>query len=149
MFFKKSPYDIDHDGLQQKSKKKPITAEAKRLVLWLLVSTVLSFLIYYTCVSLRFPYIFFVYIALAAGFFIGYLIYNQGFVLRDATPEMLDDRLSSEEKEQMLEDAKARMHRSRWMLTIIIPLVVTVLVDVLYVWFLADLIAEFQTILGI
>jgi hypothetical protein len=83
----------------------------------------------------------FVYAGLAAVLLIGYVIYNQGFVLRGVTPEMLDDQLPLEEREGMIARAAARYEASRWIMTLIIPLVVAVLVDALYIYLLSDLIA--------
>ena len=77
---------------------------------------------------------------LAAVLLLVYVIYNQGFVLRGATPEMLDESLPVEERQAMIDKAAARYHSSRWMMTVIIPLIVAVLADALYVYFLADLI---------
>lgn len=140
LFGKKSPYDVDNDGLQRKKTRKPITKEAKKTALLLLMNTLLALLIYFGCVALGFSAIFFVFIALAAVLLLVYVIYNQGFVLRGATPEMLDESLPVEERQAMIDKAAARYHSSRWMMTVIIPLIVAVLADALYVYFLADLI---------
>ena len=140
LFGKKSPYDVDNDGLQRKKTRKPITKEAKKTALLLLMNTMLALLIYFGCVALGFSAIFFVFVTLAAVLLLVYVIYNQGFVLRGATPEMLDESLPVEERQAMIDKAAARYHSSRWMMTVIIPLIVAVLADALYVYFLADLI---------
>ena len=44
------------------------------------------------------------------------------------------------DRQAMIDKAAARYHSSRWMMTVIIPLIVAVLADALYVYFLADLI---------
>ena len=90
LFGKKSPYDVDNDGLQRKKTRKPITKEAKKTAMLLLMNTMLALLIYFGCIALGFSAIFFVFITLAAVLLLVYVIYNQGFVLRGATPEMLD-----------------------------------------------------------
>ena len=140
LFGKKSPYDVDNDGLQRKKTRKPITKEAKKTALLLLMNTLLALLIYFGCIALGFSAIFFVFVTLAAVLLLVYVIYNQGFVLRGATPEMLDESLPVEERQAMIDKAAARYHSSRWMMTVIIPLIVAVLADALYVYFLADLI---------
>lgn len=140
LFGKKSPYDVDNDGLQRKKTRKPITKEAKKTALLLLMNTMLALLIYFGCIALGFSAIFFVFVTLAAVLLLVYVIYNQGFVLRGATPEMLDESLPVEERQAMIDKAAARYHSSRWMMTVIIPLIVAVLADALYVYFLADLI---------
>ena len=140
LFGKKSPYDVDNDGLQRKKTRKPITKEAKKTALLLLMNTLLALLIYFSCIALGFSAIFFVFVTLAAVLLLVYVIYNQGFVLRGATPEMLDESLPVEERQAMIDKAAARYTSSRWMMTVIIPLLVAVLADALYVYFLADLI---------
>ena len=104
------------------------------------MNTLLALLIYFGCIALGFSAIFFVFVTLAAVLLLVYVIYNQGFVLRGATPEMLDESLPVEERQAMIDKAAARYHSSRWMMTVIIPLIVAVLADALYVYFLADLI---------
>ena len=140
LFGKKSPYDVDNDGLQRKKMRKPITKEAKKTAMLLLMNTMLALLIYFGCIALGFSAIFFVFITLAAVLLLVYVIYNQGFVLRGATPEMLDESLPMEERQAMIDKAAARYSSSRWMMTVIIPLIVAVLADALYIYFLADLI---------
>jgi hypothetical protein len=140
LFGKKSPYDVDNDGLQRKKTRKPITKEAKKTAMLLLMNTMLALLIYFGCIALGFSAIFFVFITLAAVLLLVYVIYNQGFVLRGATPEMLDESLPVEERQAMIDKAAARYSSSRWMMTVIIPLIVAVLADAIYIYFLADLI---------
>ena len=146
-FFKKSPYDIDHDGLNRRSKNKPVSKQAQKTAILVLVNTLLAFVLYYGCVALMFNAIFFIYIGLASVLLIAYVIYNQGFALRGATPEMLDETLPLEERQAMIDRAKARDASSRWMMTLILPLIVTVLVDVLYIYFLADALAMLKELL--
>ena len=121
-------------------KRKPITKEAKKTAMLLLMNTMLALLIYFGCIALGFSEIFFVFITLAAVLLLVYVIYNQGFVLRGATPEMLDESLPMEERQAMIDKAAARYSSSRWMMTVIIPLIVAVLADAIYIYFLADLI---------
>ena len=111
------------------------------------MNTILFFGLYYACVAMRFNAVFFVYIGLAAVLLIIYAVYNQGFVLRGATPEMLDEKLPLAQRQAMIDQAAARDTASRWMLTLILPLIVTVLADALYVYFLADALAFLKEIL--
>ena len=141
LFFKKSPYEVDNEGLTRHKARKPITKEAKRTALLLLGNSILALAIYFGCIAARLPWIMFVYAGLAAALLIGYVIYNQGFVLRGVTPEMLDDQLPLEERETMIARAAARYAASRWIMTLIIPLVLAVLVDALYIYLLSDLLA--------
>ena len=116
-----------------------VSREGKRLMLLLIFNTLLSLFIYFGCVEIGFSPIFFVYIGLAAVLLIAYVVYNRGFVLKGATPEMLSDELSPAQKQQMLDQAAARLRDSRWMLTLVIPIVLALLLDAVYLFFLEDL----------
>lgn len=108
----------------------------KQLIL-LLVNTVLFFGLYRTllfyaektqetflsfCVML-------LYMLLLLGFVLGYLIYNRFFTRENLTPQQLPDSMTTAEKQAFLEDAKTRKSKSKWMMLIIFPLVVTFLMD--------------------
>ena len=70
-----------------------------------------------------------VYLILLLGFVLAYLIYNR-FLYRDGlSADQLPCAWSAEEKIAFIEDAKHRKARSRWMLLIIFPLVVTFMID--------------------
>ena len=71
-----------------------------------------------------------------------YVVYNKGFVYRNVTPEMLPDTLSDAQKTAILEEAEKRRTRSGWILTFLIPFLVTFIAEscVLFIWepFLKD-----------
>lgn len=71
-----------------------------------------------------------------AGFLIAYLIYNRGFTRKDVTLDMLPDGWSEEKKVEFIENSKSKYQRSKWMLTVIIPLMIPILFDalVLFTW---------------
>ena len=69
------------------------------------------------------------YLTLLLGFTIAYLVYNRFFYRHGLTKDQLSDEWSDEEKEAFLADAAARVQKSKWMLTIIIPLLFTFLID--------------------
>ena len=75
------------------------------------------------------------YLALTVGFLAAYIIYNRGFPRRDLNRDMLSDDMSNAEKDALIEDVRTRFERSKWMLTVIFPLVMTFCFDlfVLYV----------------
>jgi hypothetical protein len=125
--------------MPRKSSDRGVSREGKKLMLLLILNTLLSLLVYFGCVELGFSAIFFVYVGLAAVLLVVYVAYNRGFVLKGATPEMLSDELTPVQKQVMLDSAAARLHDSRWMLTVIIPLVLTLLLDAVYLFFLEDL----------
>ena len=69
------------------------------------------------------------YMALLVGFVLGYLIYNRFLYRKNLTVEDLPDTMSPEEKEAFLADGKERLQKSKWVMLIILPLVITFLVD--------------------
>lgn len=108
-----------------------------RYFVMLVVNTILFFTVYRVLISygeltdktfLAFVSMV-VYFALLLGFALAYLIYNRFFYRHGLTKEQLSDEWSDEEKEAFLADAALRMQKSKWMLTIIIPLLFTFLID--------------------
>lgn len=75
-----------------------------------------------------------VYLAALGTVSIGYVFYNRGFSRKNVTVDMLPDTMSEQEKEDFIEDAKIRMKRSKWCLTLIIPLVFTFFMDIFYLF---------------
>ena len=61
-------------------------------------------------------------------------IYNKGFSAKDVTPDMLPDTMSQDEKQAFIEDGKLRLRRSRWMLTLLIPIILTIACDMFYLF---------------
>ena len=112
------------------------TQKFRHLVL-LVVNTVLFFTVYRVLISYgeltdRTFYAFVamvLYFALLLGFTIAYLIYNRFFYRQGVTKEQLPDEWSEAEKELFFADAATRVQKSKWMLTVIFPLVVTFLID--------------------
>ncbi len=72
-----------------------------------------------------------VYSLLLLGFGLAYLIYNRFFFKKGLTKEQLPDTMTEEQKDAFLLDGELRLARSKWMLLIIIPLLVTFFVDAL------------------
>lgn len=109
--------------------------EKKKLMAYLLAnSAILITLYFFLSETLQFLYIAPIYLAVGAGLGIYYVIYNRGFVAKNATPDMLPDTMTLAEKQAFLQDAKERLRRSRWVLTILIPIVLAFLADVVYLY---------------
>ena len=108
-----------------------------RYLALLIVNTVLFFSLYRILLNFAemsqqtFPsfVVMVVYMALLLGFVLAYLIYNRFFYREGITVEQLSPLWSEEQKNDFIEDAKRRKARSKWMLLIIFPLVVTFMVD--------------------
>ena len=155
LFGRKSPYDIDHPGLDLRSSRNAdgsrrrlvpdgaTTPEGKKLTLRLILNTMLAVAVYFTCVALEFIYMMYAYLALAAVLLVIYVAYNRGFALRGVTPDMLPDTLTLEQKKQRLDEAARRMKDSRWMLTVIIPFVIVFMCEALYLFVWDSYLADF------
>ncbi|MBQ7335075.1 MAG: hypothetical protein IJW92_01195 [Clostridia bacterium] len=108
-------------------------SEAKKLMLLLLANTVILIFVYFFTANLGFP-IHYIYLTAAAGLAIYYVIYNRGFAGKGITPEMLPDTMSPEEKQEFIEDCRRRLKKSRWVLTILLPLIITFAIDIFYLF---------------
>ena len=69
------------------------------------------------------------YMVLLLGFSLAYIIYNRLFLRHGITPEELPDTMTAAEKEAYIADGRLRIQKSKWMLTVIIPLLFTFLID--------------------
>ncbi len=69
------------------------------------------------------------YIVIASVLIIAYFIINRAFTGSGVTYEMLPDTMTHKEKEEYLADVADRERRSRPMLMVIFPIIVTLLVD--------------------
>lgn len=115
--------------------KKEITAETKKIMIFLLInSVILIFLYFWIPTCWEFEYLPAIYLAVGVALALYYVIYNRGFALKNATPEMLPAHLSAIDKQRMLEDAKAREKKSRWTLTLLVPIILTFLADMVYLF---------------
>ena len=69
------------------------------------------------------------YVAIASILIIAYFIVNRAFTGSGVTYEMLPDTMTQKEKEEYLADVADRERRSRPMLMVIFPVIITLLVD--------------------
>ena len=109
--------------------------DTKTLLLYLLINTVALIAIYYL-VAKVFPYIPLVYLLVGGALGLYYVIYNKGLTGRGVTPEMLPDSMTREEKEAWIEERRNLLTKSRWMLTLIFPIALTLTVDVVLMFLL-------------
>ena len=109
----------------------------KRYLILLIVNTFLFLLIYrvplaYAELTDKTFFAFLVmvlYLALLLGFVLAYLIYNRFLCRKGITSEQLPAEWSVEQKISFIEDGNRRLQRSKWMITIIFPLVFTLMID--------------------
>lgn len=128
MFFSKKPDD---------GTKKPVSTQAKLHFVMLIVNTILFFVLYRVLLNLattvQTAYISYLvmigYAVLLVGFTLAYLIYNRFLYRKGLTKEDLNPEWTEEQKEAFLADGEERLERSKWMMVIILPLVLTFLFD--------------------
>ena len=115
-----------------------------RYMIILIINTILFFavykvLLYYaelTQVTVYSFVVMVVYMALFVIFLVAYLIYNRFLYRKNLTPEDLPDTMSPEQKEAFIADGNLRLKKSKWMMLIILPLVVTFLIDAIDIFIL-------------
>lgn len=127
--------------LQPSDQNSEKIAERKALMGRLLLHCVLILAIYYVLVYLKFEYIFHIYVAVGVCIGAYYVIYNRGFVGKNLTPEMLPDTMTAAQKQAFIEDCQARMKKSRWALTVLIPIILTIAVDMFYLFVIQGMFA--------
>ena len=129
---------------------KNISAETKKLFIITLINSLMLAFIYFGAMSTNIVVIpafvitaypimlgqivYFTYWTVFAVFIIVYLVYNRAFRRKGITPDMLPDTMSAEEKEEYINDGKRRQADSKWMLAVIIPLLVTIGLDAIYLF---------------
>ena len=69
------------------------------------------------------------YMIALAALVLAYIIYNKGMYLKGVTEEMLPDEMSLEEKRALIDGAKRRLERSKWMIMLIIGFISTFAVE--------------------
>lgn len=119
-----------------------LSPEKKRLILTVAANSALLSLIYFgACYGITDPALWPIPLIVSVGywvafaaFLIAYVIYNRAFSRRNLTPDMLPRDWSLEKREEYVADGKRRLERSKWMLSVIIPLLVPIALDALYLF---------------
>lgn len=135
---------------ESRPEKKQLSQSAIKQIYLLIINSLILMFLYFGTMNLQveiipagvltsYPIFLgqFVYVAywLAfAGFLLAYMIYNRGFTRKGITAEMLPDSWSAEKKEEFIADGKRRIERSKWMLSVLIPLTVTIAADAIYLF---------------
>lgn len=116
-------------AVTDKSDKKPFNW---MLLTVLVGNTVIFFAVYRLAIQTTvFPFVLGLYLTLAAVLTVAYVVYNRGFSRRGVTVDMLPDTMSAQEKCEFIADGERRMKKSKWMLTILFPLLVTFGFDIM------------------
>ena len=126
---------------------KPITPEAKKRAISLVINSLIILAIYYMAMGLENIIIqnivMIAYMAIFGVSLIAYIIYNRAFTRKNITRDMLPDTWSDEEKDNFINDGKERMKKSEWMLNIIFPFLVTFMCEALYLFVWTDFLENF------
>ena len=118
--------------------KKPFSEKSKKELGLLILACFIFMLVYFAAASIPVPIISFIvtwaYMLGLAVFVIVYVVYNYAFSRKNITPEMLPDDWSAEKKSEYIRKGEERARKSRWMIFIIFPLIVTFIADMLYLF---------------
>ncbi|MBQ8258877.1 MAG: hypothetical protein IJY97_04865 [Clostridia bacterium] len=115
---------------EHQSVKEAVNAFNWKRALILVLSTVVSMGIYFFLTSTPlWKVAVLAYIVIASVLIIAYFIINRAFTGSGVTYEMLPDTMTHKEKEEYLADVADRERRSRPMLMVIFPIILTLLVD--------------------
>lgn len=126
---------------KQQSVKEAVDAFNWRRALKLVLSTVIAMGIYfYLSSTALWKVAVIAYVAIASVLIVAYFIINRAFTGSGVTYEMLPDTMTKQEKEEYLADVADRERRSRPMLMVIFPVIITLLVDLFRLFVLDGLI---------
>lgn len=118
-------------------KKAPSEKTKKEMLIIVALSLAFMFF-YFAAAYIPVPYVSFIvmilYMLALAGFAVAYIAYNYAFTRKDVTTDMLPDDWSDEKKHEFIQKGKDRAQKSRWMIFVIFPLIVTFMADVLYLF---------------
>lgn len=121
-----------------KKEPKPISPKAKKLAVSLVINSLILLFVYYGAMGLEIQILSSIvmigYMLVFGGFLIAYIAYNRAFSRKGITPDMLPSSWTEEQKQSYIEDGKIREEKSRWMLSVIIPFLVTFIAEALYLF---------------
>ena len=124
-----------------KHKNKP---EVNKNLLLLAVNTVVLMILYfYVSEQWQFVYMPHIYLAVGGVCAIGYVVYNRGMTKR-VTPDEFSPNLPYEERERMATEINRRLERSKWVLTLLIPILFVFAIDMVYLFVLPMFSGWFQ-----
>lgn len=125
---------------QSKASKtvKNVSPQAKRKAALIIANTLILTFIYFGAMSIDQPLLSIVVTAVYwvafAVLLTVYLIYNRAFSRKSISADMLPDSWSEEKKETYISDGKRRTENSKWMLAVIIPIMIPIMLDAIYLF---------------
>ena len=132
--------DPNNQNNQEQGEKKRLSPAQKK-TLFRLILLVVNTLLFFTVYRVLLYYgeltdqtfgsfiVMAIYTALLCGFVLAYLIYNRFLYRKGVTAEQLPAEWDEEKKAEFLADGERRLEKSKWMLTVIIPLLLTFMID--------------------
>lgn len=116
---------------KQQSVSEAVNAFNWKRALILVLSTVFAMGLYFFLMNIYslWKIVVIAYVAVASVLIVAYFIINRAFTGSGVTYEMLPDTMSHDEKEEYLADVADREKRSRPLLLVIFPVIITLLVD--------------------
>lgn len=123
--------------LTPRGAREPVPDGHRHMIL-LIVNTVFFIALYYLIPLLGFRYMPFIYLAIGTASALWFVIYNRGFNTRGKTPEMLPEEIPFAEREAMIAEGKRRFDKSKWILTVILPVIFTILIDIIYLFLIPE-----------
>ena len=116
---------------KQQSVSEAVNAFNWKRALILAISTAFAMGLYFFLMNIYslWKFVVIAYVAVASVLIVAYFIINRAFTGSGVTYEMLPDTMSHDEKEEYLADVAAREKRSRPLLLVIFPVIITLLVD--------------------
>ena len=120
------------------TQKKELSPKTRQLAISLVINSAILLFVYYGAMAINVPIISIIvtwgYMLVFGGFLVAYIAYNRAFTRKEMTVDMLPDDWSLEKKQEYINDGKIRMEKSRWMLSVIIPFLVTFMAEALYLF---------------
>lgn len=118
------------------NQQKPLRELPWRLVLLVLLNTVVFFGIYaYFVMRRNVNWLFWVYFGLFLALGVAYVLYNRAFADASANMFNLPAEWSEERKRAFLDARDTRKRKSKWMLLFIFPLALSLMFDIIYLFF--------------
>ena len=122
--------------------RKPLSPEKKKLVFSIAINGILLSIVYFgACYGITDPRLWLIPAIISVGYWAAfgilllvYIIYNRAFTRKKLTVDMLPPDWSKEKKEEYIANGKLRLEKSEWMLSVIIPLLIPIALDFLYIF---------------
>ena len=119
-----------------------LSPEKKRLIFTIAINGILLSLIYFgACYGITDPKLWLIPAIVSVGYWVAfavflliYVIYNRAFTRKKLTVDMLPREWTREQKEEYIANGKRRLEKSQWMLSLIIPLLIPIALDALYLF---------------